>query len=418
MSATSTFRLAARWIFPVAGGPIEGGVVDILAGRIVRVARGSARGADLDLGDAAVVPGFVNAHTHLELAPLPGPPRPEPEDEVDWLTRVVAGRRSGVAAPGPDTIAANVAASTAAGTTAIADTATLGSSWELIAAAPLRGVVFTELLGLQRMRGLETSEAAFDWLALVRDDGSGRKVRPGLSPHAPYSTAGWLYHRAAASRLPLSTHLAEMPEEDELLATRSGRLRGFLEGLGAWDEGWEPIGPRPADYIRRGDLRQADWLVAHGNYIDPSEFWQFRPAAAPESQRVAVVYCPRTHARFGHAPHPFRAMLEQGIVVALGTDSLASSPTLSILDEIRFLAAREPQARGETLLTMATLFGAWALRLDDLAGTLEPGKSADLAVIPVHGGPAPADPYRLLLDSDAPVLATMFEGRWVAGPWA
>ena len=418
MSAATPFRIAARWVFPVGSEPIEEGVIDIVAGQITRVAPGSRQGADLDLGDVAVVPGFVNAHTHLELAPMPAPEGDGPEDEIDWLSRVVAGRQRGTAAPGGSTIRDHVAQAVAAGTTAIADTASLGSSWEEIAAAPLRGIVFTEIIGLKRMRALETCEAAFDWLALVRDDGSGRKVRPGLSPHAPYSTAGWLYHRAANSRWPLSTHLAEMPEESELLAHGTGRLRGFLEQLGAWDEGWEPIGPRSADFIRKGDLRRADWLVAHGTYIDPSEFWQLRPGAAPDSQRVAVVYCPRTHARFGHAPHPFRAMLEQGIIVAIGTDSLASTPTLSVLDEIRFLAGRDASLSGEMLLTMATLFGAWALRLDDLTGSIAVGKSADLAVIPVDPAARPADPYRLILDGAAPVRATMFEGRWVHGPWA
>jgi cytosine/adenosine deaminase-related metal-dependent hydrolase len=208
-----------------------------------------------------------------------------------------------------------------------------------------------------------------------------------------------------------------MPEESELLEHRTGRLRAFLEDIGAWDDDWDPIGPRPADYIRRGDLRQADWIVAHGNYIAPSEFWQLRPDAAPDDQRVAVAYCPRTHARFGHAPHPYRAMLERGIVVCLGTDSLASSPTLGILDEIRFLHQLDPSARGELLLTMGTLFGAWALRSDELTGSLKPGKSADLAVVPLPDRDDP-DPYALLLDSDLPVAATMFRGEFVHGPRA
>ena len=286
-----------------------------------------------------------------------------------------------------------------------------------MAEAPLRGVVYHELIGLNRLRGIETSGAAFDWLAEVRRDCATQpepKTRPGLSPHAPYSTAGWLYDRAAASNLPLSTHLAEMPEELELLATRGGPLRGFLEGLGAWDDDWEPIGPRPADFIRKGENRKADWIVAHGNYIEADEFWQFRPEAAPSGQRVSIAYCPRTHARFGHAPHPYRAMLERGIVVALGTDSLASSPTLGILDEARFLRRLDESAPGALLLTMATLFGAWALRADHRTGSLKIGKSADLAVITLPDRDDP-DPHRLLLESDGPITATLFRGEFVHG---
>ena len=103
------------------------------------------------------------------------------------------------------------------------------------------------------------------------------------------------------------------PRSSSCCEHRDGPLRRFLEELGAWDDDWEPIGPRPADYVRRGELRNADWLIAHGTYLDPSDFWQLRPEAAPGGQRVAVAFCPRTHARFGHAPHPYRAMLERGV---------------------------------------------------------------------------------------------------------
>ena len=203
-----------------------------------------------------------------------------------------------------------------------------------------------------------------------------------------------------------------MPEELELLGARAGRLRGFLEALGAWDDDWEPVGPRPADYVRKGDLRNADWLIAHGTYLDPSDFWQLRPEAAPEGRRVAVAYCPRTHARFGHAPHPFREMLARGAVVCLGTDSLASSPTLGILDEVRFLHRADPTLPGPLLLTMATLFGAWALKADTVTGSLKPGKSADLAVVALPDRDE-ADPHALLLDSDSPVVGTVFEGAFL-----
>jgi aminodeoxyfutalosine deaminase len=409
--------LTARYIFPVEGPPIPDGRLTISEGRVVRLDRkGEGPRADLDLGNVAIIPGFVNAHTHLELdaiAPVDG----LPEDEVDWLRRVVEGRRASRPGSGAEAAGRNVRASIEAGTTLLADITTAGQSWEPVAAAALRGVVFTELIGLNRLRGIETSGNAFEWLSTVRTDDPEAKTRPGLSPHAPYSTAGWLYHRAASSKLPLSTHLAEMPEEAELLQTRRGRLRQFLEELGAWDDDWEPIGTRPADYIRRGELRQADWLVAHGNYFDPDEFWQLRPEAAPDRQRVSVAYCPRTHARFGHAPHPYRSMLERGIIVCLGTDSLASSPTLSVLDEIRFLHRVDGSASGELLLTMATLFGAWALRSEGFTGSLKAGKSADLAIVALPDRDE-ANPYQLILESDRPVVATMFQGRFVHGPWS
>ena len=197
-----------------------------------------------------------------------------------------------------------------------------------------------------------------------------------------------------------------------MLEHRDGPLRRFLEEIGAWDDDWEPIGPRPADYVRRGELRNADWLIAHGTYLDPDDFWQLRPEAAPDGHRVAVAFCPRTHARFGHAPHPYRALLERGVIVCLGTDSLASCETLSILDELRFLHRRDESLSGALLLTMATLFGAWALRAETTTGSLKPGKSADLAIVALPDRDEP-DPYNLLLESDLPVVGTVFEGDFV-----
>lgn len=416
-----TLTLQARYVFPVEGAPIEDGLVRLQQGRIGWVGPARGQEGDLDLGNVAIIPGFVNAHTHLELSRLDSDGSREEADGTEsfigWLKRVVEQRRNGSEAILKNAVGENLKACIEAGTTCLADTTTAGLSWDQIAAASIRAVVFAELIGLQRFRGLQTSNAAWNWLSKIRPASQvAACARPGLSPHAPYSTSSWLYHRAAGSQLPLSTHLAEMPEELRLLEHRDGPLRQFLEELGAWDEEWEPVGPRPADYVRRGELRNADWLIAHGTYFDPSEFWQLRPEAAPDGHRVAVAYCPRTHARFGHAPHPFRALLEKGVIVCLGTDSLASAPTLSILDEIRFLHRRDASLSGELLLTMATLFGAWALRAETITGSLRPGKSADLAVIPLPDR-EDTDPYNLILESDEPALATVFEGDFVTGPW-
>jgi len=418
-----TLNLGARYVFPVEGPPIPNGVVAVEKGRIGRIGPAREIGVDLDLGNVAITPGLVNAHTHLELSRLAKDDESDreagfvPEDELAWLRRVIDQRRNGGPTNLREAVAQNVSASLDAGTTLVADTTTGGLSWDEIASSPIRAVVFAETIGLKRYRGLESNNDAWKWLASVRPESQvAACARPGLSPHAPYSTSGWLYHSAAASRLPLSTHLAEMPEELRLLERRDGPLRTFLEELGAWDDDWEPIGPRPADYIRKGELRNADWLVAHGTYIEPSEFWQLRPEASPNGHRVAIAFCPRTHARFGHAAHPYRALLEKGIVVCLGTDSLASSPSLSVLDELRFLHERDPSLSGELLLTMATLFGAWALRAETTTGSLRAGKSADLAVIRLPDRHE-ADPYRLILDSREPVVATVFEGDFVTGPW-
>ena len=377
----------------------------------------NGRDADIDYGNAAITPGFVNAHTHLELSRLDGGSPDAPEDQVDWLKRVIAQRMKRSPDEPRKVIARNLLDSLAAGTTTLADVTTAGMSWGIVAGAPIRAVVFSEIIGLKRMRGLETDHEAWEWVSSVREAvaSGATAARPGISPHAPYSTAGWLYHKAAAGGLPLTTHLAEMPEEMELLSERTGRLREFLGDLGAWDDSWEPIGEKPADYIRKGELRKADWLIAHANYWAEEDFWQLRPEAGTEGSRVAVAYCPRTHARFGHAPHPYRLMLERGAVVCLGTDSLASTETLSVLDEARFLKGRDESLGGPLLLAMSTLFGAWALRSERSTGSLKAGKSADLAVIRLPDRDE-ADPHDLIFRSDLPVLSAYFQGLCVHGP--
>jgi cytosine/adenosine deaminase-related metal-dependent hydrolase len=416
VSAPSRWTLSARYGFPVEEEPIAEALITIEGGQLAAVEPARGRQADLALGNVAVIPGLVNAHTHLELAPLP-PPSESAEDQIAWLGRVIAQRRDTCDEGLRANIRDNLASSIAAGITLLGDITTAGRSWEALVESPVRAVVFTELIGLMRERAMDVSLRAFEWLARVRPQSGGEaRTRPGLSPHAPYSTAAWVYERATHARLPLATHLAEMPEELELLAARSGRLRTFLEDLGAWSNDWRPVGERPSSYLRRGPLRQADWIVAHGTYLPPDDFWMLRRATSAAPPRVAIAYCPRTTARFGHGPHPYWAMLEAGAVVCLGTDSLASSPSLSILDEMRALARADETFPREVILTMGTLAGSWALRAETTTGSLKPGKAADLAVIALPDR-EDEDPHRLLFDSDLPVVATMCAGRFVHGPW-
>ena len=239
---------------------------------------------------------------------------------------------------------------------------------------------------------------------------------PSLSPHAPYSTHVLLYDLAAhwskQSASPICTHLAESKEELRLLEHGDGPLRDFLQSIGAWDVDSAPFLCRTSDYVESRVARDADWLIAHGNYLTREDIVRLaRPATGPGPRR-SVVYCPQTHAYFGHRRHPYPDMFAAGLTVCLGTDSLASTPSLSILDEMRFLHRRDDSLPGPTLLHMATLAGAWALKREQHCGSLTPGKLADLAVIRL---PDREDslPYRLLLESDQPVTRTMIGGRFV-----
>jgi cytosine/adenosine deaminase-related metal-dependent hydrolase len=398
-----TWTLTARWVFPVSAPPLEYGTVTVAGERILAVEAHGARRADVDLGDAAVLPGLVNAHTHLDLTGLRGLAPPTP-DFTAWLRQVIAHRRGRSGEQVRADIQAGLAESLGFGTTLLGDIAAGGESWSARASAPARAVVFFELLGLTPPRADQAREAARAWLAAHPDTPT---CRAGLSPHAPYSVRVSLFAQAAllarSPKRPLAVHLAESLAELELLHHRRGPFVAFLQELGVWDP--DGLARSPAEVMKACDPRIPK-LFVHGNHLAPS-------ARIPRNS--TVVYCPRTHAAFGHPPHPFRDLLARGVRVALGTDSLASAPDLDVLAEARFLRRLYPDFPGARLLHMATLAGALALGWGDEAGSLAPGKSADLAVLPLPpaGG---ADPHDLVLDSDRPVSRVLWRGRWVGPP--
>jgi cytosine/adenosine deaminase-related metal-dependent hydrolase len=401
------WTLTARWVFPVDGPPLERGVITIEEDRIAAVEPRGARAPDVDLGDAAILPGLVNAHTHLDLTGMRGLAPPTP-DFTAWLRQVIGHRRGRTPEQVQADIRAGIAESLRCGTALMGDIAAGGLSWPALAQAPLRAVVFYELLGLPPGRAEQAWAAAEDWLPAHP---STVTCRPGLSPHAPYSVSDWLFSRAAAAAarlsLPLATHLAETAAECELLTDHRGPLVDFLAELGVWAPDCLVTSPEEVALMYDGYAPDphVPRLYVHGNYLDL--------ALSHLVSRGTIVYCPRTHAAFGHPPHPFRDFLARGVRVALGTDSLASNPDLSLLEEARFLHRRYPDVPGDVVLRMATLSGAEALGWANETGSLTPGKSADLVVLPLPMEDQ-ADPHRLALESDQPVERVLWRGRWLS----
>ncbi len=396
MAETRTFT--ARWVFPVAGPPLERGTVTVSGDTIAAVDPHGVRTTDEDLGNVAIIPGLVNAHTHLDLSGARGliPPT-DPNHFTDWLRGVIAYRRSQTAEGVANDIHNGLEEILQAGTTLVGDIAFAGKSLRYLLKVAMRSVVYFELTGFSEVRISELSRSLVgsEWGIPVE------QIKPGLSPHAPYSISPDLLHYAMSRAEPVAIHLAESPPESELLRSQSGPFVALLQWIGIWDQA--RLVPS-ADWIVRETSRAKNIVFAHCNYLNPNLH------LAPNQ---SVVYCPRTHAAFGHPPHPFREFLNRGVRVCLGTDSLASNPDLDILAEARFVLDRYPDFPGETLLRMVTLSGAEALGWANETGSLEPGKSADFVAVPLPEREA-ADPHELLFAADAPGTPrrTLFRGEW------
>jgi cytosine/adenosine deaminase-related metal-dependent hydrolase len=375
----------ARWVLPISEPAIEDGFVEIANGRIVSVGPWTERwtldrtldpgpdaGPWTDLGDSAILPGLVNAHTHLELSWMAD--RVPPKSAMDeWIRELMAVRRAG-APGGPDEISkAAIDAAMAmveSGTVLVGDISNTLMTPGLIAASGLRGVVFHELIGFAAMdpdRIVRDAEARLDEHRTL-------PLEFGIVAHAPYSVSPDLIAAIARAprTAPLAIHLGESVEEMEFIATGQGPIRKMLEHLGVWSDAWVVPACDPAEYVDRLGYLRPGTLVIHGVQFGAD-------AIARIHQRGAVlVSCPRSNTWVGSGPPPLAAYYRAGVPVAFGTDSLASAPTLNLFDELAEARRIAPEVPASLLVESATRRGAEALGLGEQYGTIEPGKRAAL----------------------------------------
>jgi cytosine/adenosine deaminase-related metal-dependent hydrolase len=387
----------ARYIFPVVSPPLRDGLITIAGDRIVSVGENLSGRPPIDLGEVALLPGFVNAHTHLEFSELDRPLGQARMPFCEWLALVVQQRRA-AAADNADwfdqrraAIARGVSECAAAGVVAIGEIATRPWSPDIFNAdnAPVDTTVFLELIGLSATSIDPLMQVAREHLSAA----SGARWRVGLSPHAPYTVHPDLLRQitmlSRQTGAPVAMHLAESIEELELLQSGSGPFVTLLRQLEAWDPTAIPRGIRPGAYLQML-ANAARALVIHGNYLADDEI-EFLAAHADS---MSVVYCPRTHEFFGHGRYPLPELLAAGVNVALGTDSRASNPDLQLLSEMQLVRALFPELASAEILRLATLNAARALGREDL-GALTPGRRAALIALEFPGDP-PRDPHDAL----------------------
>ena len=415
MNRPGSIVLRARWIVPVGRPAIEDGWLRIERGRIAAIGRHAPPGpagatAITDLGDAIILPGLVNAHTHLEFSDLE---RPLEADGglPGWIARVIALRR---ARPTGDAAEARLVAALRAG---LAESLSHGVTTigEIATAVPCEGYppigprvrVYRESLGLSFTGGSVPGGVARD---LDRLRGSA-----GISPHAPMtvsSALGRALLREAAKRgLPVTMHLAESLAELAYVTGGGGPFCDLFASLGAWPADRPPPVLPPSDWISRL-ARDRRGSVVHGTFLGEPPDATSLDRLARHRDRLGLVVCPRTTRLLSGRLPPVERFLAAGIRVAIGTDSRASNPDLSPLAEARELAGAGLVSPREAIL-MATRDAAWALGYEHRAGSIAVGRPADLVVL-APAGPY-GDPLDAVLRADTRVAATLRAGRVLHG---
>ena len=374
----------ADWVLPVGQPPVPDGVVVVGENEIKDVMPSSSNTLPIiDLGRAAIIPGLVNAHTHLEFSDLEAPLGQPGIEFTEWISKVVQHRAGQHPAVSKQfAIQRGLIELIESGVVAVGEIASTPVELGDYQVSGIDVQVFHELLGPNtsdnpRLAGCQT---------FLSSPSPG--ISKGLSPHAPYSVSSKLMNHAVklanAHGLPIAMHLAETPQERELLEHQSGPFVGLLQHLGTWDPNDFGEDRQTWHYLER--LSQISrGLLIHGNYLTDKELdWISQQAG------LHVVYCPRTHRFFEHASYPLQAMLDRSINVAVGTDSRASNPNLNLFEELKFISSQFNDLDPMQVLRLGTLNGASALGMEQRFGTLEKGKSSRLAVIRSHE-PAPVN---------------------------
>jgi cytosine/adenosine deaminase-related metal-dependent hydrolase len=384
----------ARWVLPVSSPAIEAGALAVEGPRIVAVDTRSSLMAQFpeatisDLGESAIIPGLVNAHSHLELTAMRGFLDKEEHDFFAWLRKLTLARLERLTADDLNVSAAWGACEAArAGLTSVADASDAAlQSMNALRDVGLRGVVFQESFGPDPRLASENFQKLRDKTAALR----GREtalVKCGVSPHAPYTVCApqleMISRFAQAEKLPLMMHAAETEMEVHFLRDGTGP---FADGLRSRGIDWRAPGVSPIQYLSDHGVLETSPLLAHCIHIDEADM------DTMEKTGTRVAHCPKSNSKLSHGVAPFAKLIQKRIAVGLGSDSVASNNTCDLLEEARFalLLARSVTNNNHTLrsddvLRAATSSGAQSLGLQDQIGELKEGFQADFAAVSIDG---------------------------------
>lgn len=386
--------------------PIVNGAVVIIRDRIVavgpsdRIIKHYPKHRLYRFENAVLMPGLVNLHTHLELPPLLDAVRAPAFP--DWVLNLVRAKKDLTAGDYASAAAQNIKTLIGSGTTTVGEICTHGASPELLKQSGLRAVIYHEIISM------DPSSPA-PRLSSLASRPSSNLVQAGISPHAPHTVSEAILIRtreiSLKKNLRLAMHVAESKDEIRLL---QGKRSGFekLYRAAGWDPAWAPSADSPIQYLHGLGLLSGNFLAVHAVHATDSDIRIIRKT------RTSVAHCPRSNRETGVGKMSLRKFLDAGIIVGLGTDSLASSPSLNMWDEMTY-AYRVHRRDGVSALdvfTLATTGGAAALGMGKETGSLEPGKRADVIAVRLPRKNT-GDPYSDLLRETESCIMSVVNGK-------
>ncbi len=374
----------SKWVLPVDQPPIRDGAVVVEGDRIAAVGGAAAvlsgfAGLICEHGDGAILPGVVNCHVHLEFSALAGQVSPQGRWE-DWLEATLAAQGARSAAEVEAGIGRGVEALRQSGTALVGEVTNTGSSWPHLGAGPLAYHLFYECLGFNL---LETFDLPENFPFFGRPEVAD-SAWVSAAAHAPYSVSGALFRAVAAWNAarsgPQMVHLAESQAEIDFLTRGDGFFEGLLRRRGRWVPDFPAPRLSPPAYLNQLEFLGPRTLAVHGTQLSAADCRLLAETG------TWLVLCPRANRYTGAGTPPVPELLQAGVNLALGTDSLAGNWDLNLFEEMLWLHRHFPAWPGDLWLRQGTLDGARALGRDREFGSITPGKQAALGFIPLTGG--------------------------------
>ena len=378
-------KINADWVLPITSPPIKDGIV-LTDGKAIK-AVGSGKELSkfpydeiIDCSGKIILPGFVNAHSHLELTGFRGKIE-KGLPFTDWARKVVSIRKDITENEIATAIKDGVDELISSGVTTVGDFSQTGITAKILNERGLRGTVFLEFSGFNPEQKDEKLRQLKELLN-YEIDSKLITVNFGIAPHAPYSVSPELlkesHNFAQEKRLPLAIHISEMLEEIEFIKNGSGAMKDLLIDFGVWNDKWMPPQTTPVQYLQNmGILKGA--IGIHLNIVTEDDIRILK------ENDVSVVYCPGSNKWFGRNwKYPLREFLNNDINVVIGTDSLLSNEKLNMFYEMRVLKENFPDLENDIILKMATVNGAKAIGFEGEAGEIAVGRKADIIGIDIE----------------------------------